>query len=92
MPSKPATEPWANRPVRKQPTIPPTPCEAKTSSVSSTRMRNLSLVAKLQAMAVMAPIATAAGEPTKPAAGVIPTRPEMAPEQKPTADHLRSSL
>ena len=29
-------------------------------------------------------------EPTKPDAGVIATRPAMAPEQKPTADHLRS--
>jgi len=29
-------------------------------------------------------------EPTKPEAGVIATKPEMAPEQKPTADHLRS--
>ena len=29
-------------------------------------------------------------EPTKPEAGVIATKPETAPEQKPTADHLRS--
>lgn len=29
-------------------------------------------------------------EPTKPEAGVMATKPETAPEQKPTADHLRS--
>jgi hypothetical protein len=28
--------------------------------------------------------------PTKPEAGVMATKPEMAPEQNPTADHFRS--
>ena len=40
----------AKRPVRRFPTIPPTPCSAKTSSASSIPTQNLILVAKLHAM------------------------------------------
>jgi hypothetical protein len=47
-----------NKAVKAQPTPPPTPCNAKTSSDSSIRRTNLSRVAKLEAMAVMAPILT----------------------------------
>lgn len=36
-------------------------------------------------------IARLTGAPTKPAAGVIATRPAIAPVQKPTTDHFRSS-
>lgn len=72
-----------NNAVRAQPTPPPTPCRAKTSRDSSIRRTNLSRVARLQAMAVMAPMATDEATPTYPDAGVIPTRPLRVHDQRP---------
>jgi len=68
---------------------PPMPWIAKPSTASSIRRRTLSPVAKLATMAVTKPIASDDGVPTKPAAGVMPTRPATMPEQSETADHLR---
>ena len=82
----------ANKPVNRLPTIPPIACTAKMSSVSSIRIRYLSFVAKLQAMAPTTPKMTADQAGTNPEAGVIATSPAMAPEQKPTVDHFLSSL
>jgi len=49
-----------------------------------------SVVSKLETPAATTPMKMDGPGPTNPAAGVIATRPQMAPVQNPTADHLRS--
>jgi len=58
---------------------------------SSTLIDAFNLVHKFDTTLETKPINAPAGAPTKPAAGVMATRPAIAPVQNPTTDHLRSS-
>src|SRR5688572_459832 len=82
----------ANTAVRTIPAIPPTPWQGNTSSVSSIVDLDFQCSATLLAAAASTPIAMLAGTETKPAAGVIATRPTTAPMQAPIADGLRPRL
>ena len=83
----PPSEGATKTPVRIAPTIPPTPWMPKTSRLSSIPMRRLSeTTTQRQASPATIPIAIAPIGPTKPAAGVIPTRPAMAPETPPSSE------
>jgi len=90
-PSLAATEACAKRPVMKSPIIPARAWTAKISMGSSTRIEALSRVHKFETTAETTPIRAQAGAPQNPAAGVTATSPAMAPVQKPTTDHFRSS-
>src|SRR5919206_582631 len=75
----------ANRPVARAPQVPPTPCTPTTSSASSTPKRCLtSCTPKKQMPPAPRPTMIAAGTLTKPAAGVIATRPATAPAAEPS--------
>ena len=78
----------AKTPVNNIPTIPPTPWQANTSKASSTLPLGNLLTTKLLTKLAINPIAKADGMVTKPAAGVIATRPTTAPIQAPIADNL----
>src|SRR5262245_34339363 len=79
----------ANTPARMQPRVPPTPCTPKVSSASSYLKMALSLVhARKGTTPARMPMSTALLAVTKPAHGVITTRPATAPEQKPSTDGL----
>src|SRR5262245_8394865 len=72
-------------PVSSAPIVPPTPCTPKVSSASSYLSHDLSLVqAKNGTTAANTPMITAPVALTKPAPGVMTTRPATAPEQKPS--------
>lgn len=79
----------AKKPVSMSPTKPPMPWMAKMSRPSSTRRRCLYFTVKKEAQDVSAPTNAAVSMGTKPQAGVMPTRPEMMPEQKPMMENLR---
>ena len=76
----------AKMPVITMPTMPPTPWQGKTSSVSS----SVDLVRRCTAMLLMTlatrPMKMLSGTVTKPAAGVMATRPTTAPMQAPRAE------
>src|SRR5918999_1156029 len=75
----------AQTPVSIAPTIPPTACTPKTSSESSYLSRRLSLVAlRTHRKPAVAPIKRAPTGPAVPEAGVIATRPAIAPEAIPS--------
>jgi hypothetical protein len=79
----------ANTPVNSIPTIPPTPWQGNTSSVSSIEVRVRHSTTRLLTTADIIPIASECGTVTKPAAGVMATKPTTAPIQVPIADGLR---
>src|SRR3954465_8870767 len=65
--------------------VPPTPCTPKVSSASSYLKIDFSLVqAKKGTAPASTPMMTALEGATKPAPGVMTTRPATAPEQKPS--------
>ena len=65
--------------------MPPTRCTATTSSESSTRSRLFSDTASAHAPPAIRPTAIEPSGLTKPAHGVIATRPATAPDAAPTA-------
>src|SRR4030095_5151505 len=85
----PPSEGATNTPVSSAPTMPPTACTPKTSSVSSIFSMCLRpLTPHRQMMPAASPITNAPGMPTLPAAGVIATRPATAPDAAPSIDGL----
>ncbi len=75
----------ANTPVRIAPTVPPMPCTPNASSASSYPNIAFTLATmKKHTMPVTAPMISADIGVTKPAAGVMPTRPATAPEIAPS--------
>src|SRR6185436_6002019 len=77
----------ANTPVINIPTIPPIPWQGNTSSVSSSFVDFCFIkTATLETTAAKTPIKMLWGIATKPAAGVMATRPTTAPIQKPITD------
>src|SRR6187402_896996 len=68
---------------------PPIPWQAKTSSVSSTPDLDFTYTTACETMAEKAPMKRLAPTETKPAAGVMATRPTTAPIQAPIAEGLR---
>src|SRR5687768_3571874 len=81
----PLTSGFANTPARIAPIVPPTPCTPNVSSASSYLKIALSFVtAKNGTTPAITPINIALLAVTKPAAGVITTRPATIPEQKPS--------
>ena len=79
----------ANTPVSKAPVMPPIPCTPNTSKLSSARSSFFRPdTPHKHTMPAMQPIANAPKIPTKPAAGVIATRPATAPEAPPSIDGL----
>src|SRR5262245_40687269 len=81
----PFTSGVAKKPVRSAPMVPPTPCTPKVSSASSYLKMALSLVhARKGTTPARMPIMNAPDGVTKPAPGVMTTRPATAPEQKPS--------
>src|SRR5690606_8412695 len=68
------------------PTRPPIPWQGKTSSVSSRDVFDFQCTTTLLMMAAKVPMNKLAGIVTKPAAGVMATRPTTAPIQNPRAD------
>src|SRR6185312_7282813 len=76
----------ARRPTMIIPTIPPTPWQGNTSSVSSKEVLDFQLTTRLLIMAATVPMKILEGIVTKPAAGVIATSPTTAPIQKPRAE------
>src|SRR5688572_8439548 len=79
----------ASTPVSTIPTMPPTPWQGNTSSVSSSVERDFQCTARLLTMLAVNPMKMLWGMLTKPAAGVIATRPTTAPMHAPSADGLR---
>src|SRR5882724_9249928 len=74
-------------PVISIPTIPPIPWQGNTLRVSSsTVLDELKCTARLEITAASVPMKILWGIATKPAAGVMATRPTTAPTQKPTTD------
>ena len=79
----------AKTPVNKAPKIPPTPCTPNTSSESSEpKIFFRPFTPHKQMMPASAPITKAPIGPTKPAAGVIATKPATQPEAPPNTDGL----
>src|SRR5690606_35992554 len=78
----------ANTPVNNIPTIPPTPWLGNTSKVSSKFDLVLQAIHNLLTIAATAPIINECGTVTKPAAGVIATRPTTTPIHTPIAEGL----
>src|SRR5450830_1388653 len=79
----------ANTPVSKAPRIPPTPCTPNTSSESSTPSRRFKpFTPHRQTTPAIKPITRPPIGPTKPAAGVMPTRPATAPDAPPSMEGL----
>ena len=76
----------ANIPVISIPTIPPTPWQGNTSSVSSKVDLERQWATKFETSAATVPTNIAFGIVTNPAAGVMATNPTTAPIQKPIAD------
>src|SRR5690606_41972896 len=68
------------------PTSPPTPWQGNTSSVSSREVLDFQCTTMLLISEAKVPINRLEGIVTKPAAGVIATRPTTAPIQNPRAD------
>src|SRR5690606_4909181 len=77
--------PVANMPVNNIPTIPPTPWLGNTSNVSSTRECVRHSTTRRLMTEATAPITKECGTVTKPAAGVIATKPTTTPIQTPIA-------
>src|SRR5262245_37978244 len=76
---------FANTPARIAPSVPPMPWTPNVSSASSYLKIALSLVhARYGTTPAAMPITTALPADTKPAHGVITTRPATAPEQNPS--------
>src|SRR3954471_25069372 len=74
----------AKMPVTNAPMVPPTPCTPKVSSASSYLKIAFSLVqARKGTTPASTPMITELVGVTKPAPGVMTTRPATAPEQKP---------
>src|SRR5688572_1564845 len=82
----------ANTAVNTMPAMPPTPWQGNTSSVSSMVDFDFQCSATLLAAAASAPMAMLAGTDTKPAAGVIATRPTTAPMQAPIAEGFKPRI
>src|SRR3990167_7971030 len=79
----------ANTPVRMAPTMPPTPCTPNTSNASSApSMRLRPPTPQRQTIPATRPITMEPMGPTKPAAGVIATRPATAPDAAPSIEAL----
>src|SRR5690606_5232273 len=76
----------ARRPVITIPTAPPTPWQGNTSRVSSKEVFVFQCTTTLLMIAAKVPMNKLEGIVTKPAAGVIATRPTTAPIQNPIAD------
>ena len=72
-----------NTPIAKEPQTPATKCTPTTSSESSRPNRNFKLTANAQKIPAKIPMTTAAHGATNAHAGVIATKPEMAPEAAP---------
>ena len=71
------------------PKIPPTPCTAKTSNVSSIfRLLRTRLTASWHRMPATEPMTSASTGPTNPDAGVIEARPAIVPVTMPTSEAL----
>ena len=69
------------------PNIPPTPCTAKTSNVSSIlHLLRTKFTASWQPTPAIAPMIKASTGPTKPDAGVMDARPAIVPVTIPTKD------
>src|SRR5258708_9655549 len=66
--------------------MPPTPWHGNTSSVSSIDVRDLHITTRLLTTAATIPMMKALDTVTKPAAGVMATRPTTAPIQAPITD------
>ena len=78
----------AKIPVITMPTMPPTPWQGKTSSVSSSVDRVFQCTARLLTTLATTPMTIDSRIVTKPAAGVIATRPTTAPMHAPKAEGL----
>src|SRR5688572_25384651 len=79
----------AKKPVSRAPMVPPTPWTPKVSRASSYLRAALSLVQARKGTApASTPMMTALEGATKPAPGVMTTRPATAPEQKPSTEGL----
>src|SRR5476651_1794611 len=79
----------ANTPVSKAPRIPPTPCTPNTSSESSAPSRRFKpFTPHRHTTPASKPITRPPIGPTKPAAGVIATRPATAPDAPPSMEGL----
>src|SRR5450756_2609605 len=78
-PEMPLTDFCAKTPTTMEPTTPPVPWQANTSSASSTCSLCIRPIMKKQMRPTMTPMATAAHGSTYPADGVIATRPTTAP-------------
>src|SRR4030095_8869287 len=77
----------AKNPVRSAPMVPPTPCTPKVSSASSYLKIAFAWVqARKGTTPPGPPMMKALDGDTKPAPGVMTTRPATAPEQKPSTD------
>src|ERR1700712_3961965 len=68
------------------PTIPPTPWQGNTSSVSSMLVEDLHITTRLLTTAATMPTINECGIVIKPAAGVIATRPTTAPIHAPITE------
>ncbi|MNT36119.1 hypothetical protein D3C72_1721810 [compost metagenome] len=69
--------------------MPPTPWMPNTSSASSARsMRFRPFTPQTQTTPATTPMISAPTGPTRPAAGVMPTRPAIAPEAAPSIEGL----
>src|SRR5688572_30335061 len=76
----------ANNAVMIIPTAPPTPWQGNTSSVSSKDVLDFQCTTTLLMIEANVPMNKLEGMVTKPAAGVIATRPTTDPIQNPTAE------
>src|SRR5688572_27471923 len=83
----PLTAVWASRPVINMPTAPPTPWQGNTSRVSSSEVLVVfQCTIRLLTRLANVPMKRLEGIVTKPAAGVMATRPTTAPIQNPSAE------
>src|ERR1041385_8122416 len=73
-------------PVISMPAMPPTPWQGNTSKVSSIDVLVRHSTTRLLITAATMPMISECGMVTKPAAGVIATRPTTAPMQAPITD------